>query len=53
LIGQKIPLIRQVTNFAPNSLVRRHITGDAAVALVLKSRFSLFLGRRQEPFSSA
>jgi hypothetical protein len=53
LIGEKIPLIRQVTNFASNPLIRRHIIGDAAVALVLKSRFSLFLGRRQEPFSAA
>jgi hypothetical protein len=46
LIGEKVPLIRQVANFVSNPLIRRHIIGDAAVVLVLKSRFSLFLGRR-------
>jgi hypothetical protein len=50
LIGEKIPLIRQVTNFASNPLIFRLVFDDVAVAPVLKSRFSLFFACRRALF---
>ena len=42
MLGEKIPLIRRVTNFASNLLICRLILDDKSAGPGLKSRFSLY-----------
>jgi hypothetical protein len=42
LLGEKIPLIRRVTNFASNPLIRRYIFWHKPADPGAKTRFSLY-----------
>jgi len=46
LIGEKIPLIRRVTNFGSNQQIWRFIFDDKPVGSGAKSRFSLYFAFR-------